>query len=79
MIWVMGEPCLERRILADAVFERLDLMHAVRREHDLAKSAHTKKDARILKLASELSATKSAAGDAQREFDAHVREHQCTE
>ena len=75
----MREPCLERRKLADAVVQRLDLMNAVKCEYDAAKSARTKKDARILKLASELSATKSAAGDAQREFDAHVREHQCTE
>jgi hypothetical protein len=68
----MREPCLERRRLADAVVQRLDLMNAVKREYDAAKSACTKKDARILKLASELTATESAAGDAQRKFDAHV-------
>ena len=68
----MREPCLERRKLADAVVQRLDLMNAVKREYDAAKSARTKKDARILKLASELTATESAAGDAQRKFDAHV-------
>ena len=74
----MREPCLERRKLADAVVQRLDLMNAVKCEYDAAKSARTKKDARILKLASELSATESA-GDAQRAFDTHVREHQCKE
>jgi hypothetical protein len=54
-------------------------MNAVKHEYDAAKSARTKKDTRIIKLASELSATESAAGDAQRAFDTHVREHQCKE
>jgi hypothetical protein len=36
----MREPCLERRKLADAVVQRLDLMNAVKREYDAAKSAH---------------------------------------
>jgi hypothetical protein len=54
-------------------------MSAGKREYKKAKSSRIQDEDQMLTLASELSATRSAARDAQREFDALVGEHQCKE
>jgi len=70
---------LELRKLGTAVVKTVDLMYAAKREYEKAKSSPIQDEDQIFKLASELSATRSAARDAQREFDVHVREHHCKE
>jgi hypothetical protein len=75
----MTARCLERRKLGNDVGKTLDLMYTAEREFEKAKSSPFQDDTKIFRLASELSDTRSAARDAQRKLDAHVREHQCKE
>jgi hypothetical protein len=54
-------------------------MYNAKREYDTANSARPKDDSQILSLATALSAARTAARDAQHDFDSHVHEHHCEE
>jgi transcription elongation GreA/GreB family factor len=69
--------CTERQRLGQAVVSAAAAMHAAQRAYDAAKGEQVRDHARIARLRDELTAAESAAREAQRQFDEHVREHRC--
>ena len=52
-------------------------MHKAEADYNSARYARSKDEAKILRLAGVLDAAKLKASIARRNFDDHVREHQC--
>ena len=59
--------------------ELLAAMHTAEAAYDSARFAKVKDEDKILKLSSALDAARIKASIARRNFDDHIREHQCNQ
>jgi hypothetical protein len=73
----MPEFCAEQLRLGKNVVESTAKMYNAKRDYDAAKNDRTKSGAEMLKLAEWLRLARDEARMAQRDFDVHVRDHQC--
>ena len=73
----MAGLCWERHRLGAEMVEMLAAMHKAEADYNSARYARSKDEANIRKLAAVLEAAKLKADIARRNFDDHVREHQC--
>jgi hypothetical protein len=69
--------CAERLRLGQAVLSAAAAMYTATRACDSARGEQVRNHTRIARLMHELANAESAAREARRKFDEHVREHRC--
>jgi hypothetical protein len=73
----MAGRCWDRHRLGAEMVELLGAMHKAEADYDSARFAKLKDEDKILKLSSALDAARMKANIARRNFDDHIRQHQC--
>lgn len=73
----MARRCWDRHRLGAEMVEMLAAMHTAQEHYNSARFAKIKDEAKILQLSSALDGAKMRVNTARRNFEDHVREHQC--
>ena len=75
----MAGRCWDRHRLGAEMVELLAAMHKAEADYDFARFAKLKDEDKILKLSIALDTARMKASIARRNFDDHIREHECRE